>query len=241
MIGLAGGFLFVPILILIFQLPAQNAIAVSLVAITGTTISATLGYIRQKKVNFKLGLLYDILDIPGVVLGAYLTTLLPSNILTVICGVFLVIISLLLTKRSIFFWNNKQSEKVRQKEFHYSKRSIPAILTSSLLGGFITGLSGLGGGITDTSTMILLGVPSHIAVASSEFAMALTNSVGVIAHGVLNNILLDYAFPLTIGTIIGAQMGCLLCKRVKASFIKKVIALITFVVGLRLIFSLFVI
>ncbi|MDI6825626.1 MAG: sulfite exporter TauE/SafE family protein [Candidatus Aenigmarchaeota archaeon] len=103
MIGLTGGFLFVPILILIFQLPAQNAIAISLVAITGTTVSATLGYMRQRRVDLKLGLLYDILDVPGVVLGAYLTTLLPSSILTAICGVFLIIISVLSVRRSIFF------------------------------------------------------------------------------------------------------------------------------------------
>lgn len=240
MIGLAGGFLFVPILILIFQLPAQNAIAVSLFAITGTTVSATLGYIRQKKVDFKLGLLYDILDVPGVILGAYLTTLLPSNILTVICGIFLVMFSVLMMKKSIS-WNNKQLKKVHPKKFQYSIHTLISILTSSFLGGFMTGLVGLGGGITDTSTMLLLGISPHIAVASSEFAMALTNVVGVITHGFLNNILLEYALPLTIGTIIGAQVGCLMCKRVKASFIRKVIVLITFVVGLRLIFSLFII
>jgi len=241
MIGLAGGFLFVPILILIFQLPAQNAVAISLVAITGTTVSATLGYIRQKKVNFKLGLLYDILDIPGIILGAYLTTLLSSEILTVICGIFLIMVSVLLMRKSIFFWNNKKINKIKPRKFQHSKLTIISILISSLLGGFITGLTGMGGGITDTSTMILLGISPHIAVASSEFAMALTNVFGVIAHGFLDNILLEFAVPLVIGTVIGAQVGCLLCKRIKADFIRKIIILITFVVGLRLIFSLFII
>ena len=48
-IGLGGGFLIVPILILIFGLPTKNAIAISLVAICGTTISATIGYFKQKR------------------------------------------------------------------------------------------------------------------------------------------------------------------------------------------------
>jgi uncharacterized membrane protein YfcA len=34
------------------------------------------------------------------------------------------------------------------------------------------------GGITDTTTMMLLGIPAHIAIASSDFAMAHTNGTG---------------------------------------------------------------
>jgi len=39
--------------------------------------------------------------------------------------------------------------------------------------------------------MILLGIPTHIAVASSEFAMAITNGVGVVTHGLLNNLSIE--------------------------------------------------
>jgi hypothetical protein len=232
MIGLGGGFLLVPILILILKLPARNAIAVSLVAITGTTVSATLGYIKQKKVDYKLGLMYDILDVPGVILGAYVTTLLDSNVLASICGIFLVFLSITLARGGI------RKKKAQIKNFQYSKRKTLSILVSSFFGGFMTGLSGLGGGVTDTSTMILLGVPPHVAVASSEFAMAVTNGFGVIAHGILDNILLEYALPLTLGTIIGAQVGCLFCKRIKANVIRKVLSALVFIIGLRLIFSL---
>ena len=59
--------------------------------------------------------------------------------------------------------------------------------------------------------MILLGVPPHIACASSEFAMAVTNGVGVVAHGLLNNILVEYALPVTIGTVIGGSGGLFAC------------------------------
>ena len=77
MVGLGGGIIIVPALIVLFQIPTQNAIAISLVAILGTTVSATIGYVRTKQIDYRLGLLYDILDIPGIILGAYLTTFLP--------------------------------------------------------------------------------------------------------------------------------------------------------------------
>jgi len=81
----------VPILILAFQRSAQNAVAVSLVAMCGTTVSAAIGYLRQRRVDYKLAILYDVLDVPGVVIGAYLTTFFQSKVLTGLCGFFIMI------------------------------------------------------------------------------------------------------------------------------------------------------
>jgi len=252
MVGLGGGFIIVPTLIL-FGLPAKKAVAVSLVAMCGTTFSAAFGYIRQRRVDYKLSLLYDVLDVPGVVSGAYITTILPKDVLVGICGFFIIFISLLLVRnRGVTSstarsketnvtgkgWRRKMSDSSNQV-FEYAIRWPSLALISSFTGGLVTGLAGLGGGITDTTTMILLGVPPHIAVASSEFAMALTNGTGVIAHGILHNILLEYAFPLTVGTIIGAQIGCSLTKRIKGKALRRILCAIAFLLGLRLILMLF--
>ena len=249
MIGLGGGIIIVPALIVLFQIPAQNAIAISLLAILGTTVSATIGYIRVKQVDFRLGLLYDILDVPGIVLGAYMTTFLPANILAGICGVFILFITIFLlrSKRKpespitipgeseTREWNRTIIDH-RGRAVSYALRSPFLALSSSFVGGLITGLAGLGGGITDVSSMILLGIPTHIAVASAEFAMAITNGVGVVTHGLLNNLLLEYAIPITIGTIIGAQIGCDLSKRVKGKTIRNLLAVIAILSALRLIY-----
>lgn len=242
-VGFGGGFLIVPALILIFNLPGKNVIGISVFAISGTAISATIGYLKQKRIDFKLGLFYNILDFPGVVLGAYLTTILPSNFLKAFAGALVMIIAFLL------FRNKKESLEEKGLEdkkwwerklidssgmtFKYSLKSPILALTSSFLGGFITGLSGLGGGITDTSTMIILGTPSHIAVATSEFGMALSNLIGVLSHGFLRNILFRYAIPLTIGTLLGAQIGCKLAQKMNKRLLMKIIAVISFLIGLK--------
>ncbi len=251
MVGLGGGLLIVPVLILLFGLPAQNAVAISLMAMVGTTLSAFIGYMKQGRVDFKLGVLYDVLDVPGVVAGAYLTTILPKDFLVGLCGFFIMSISLLLirNRRSAASSNNNKQSTVegwkRRKTdssnqiFEYAIRKPSFALISSFMSGLVGGLAGLGGGITDTTTMILLGVPPHIAVATSEFAMALTNGVGVVAHGILQNILWDYAVPLTVGTFLGAQIGVLVSKRVKGQNLIKALSAIAFILGLRLILLLF--
>jgi uncharacterized protein len=253
MVGLGGGIIIVPALIMLFQIPTKNAIAISLVAILGTTVSSTIGYIRHKQVDYKLGLLYDILDVPGIILGAYITTFLPENILAGICGAFILFITIILlrSKRKPecacepIPGESGTREWIRNGIDHKGRAVTYAIsnpllaLTSSFVGGLITGLAGLGGGITDVSSMILLGIPTHIAVATSEFAMAITNGVGVVTHGLLNNLLLEYAIPITIGTVIGAQIGCVLAKRVKGKTIRNLIAVIAILSALRLIYFFF--
>ena len=250
MCGLGGGFILVPTLILVFNLSPQNAIAISLVAMCGTTVSATICYIRQRRVDYKLALLYDIFDIPGVVVGAYLTTVLPKNLLIGLCGFLILFLSLLMLRAlrakatsnaeaeaCSVGWNRKVSDSMN-KVFEYRIRRPGLIVVSSLLSGLVTGLVGLGGGITDTTTMMLLGIPSHIAVASSEFAMALTNGAGVITHGFLQNIHLGYAVPITIGTILGAQVGVLLAKRTKQRTLKLILSVVALLFSVRLILDL---
>lgn len=156
LVGLGGGFIIVPVLILVFQLPVNNAVAISLVAILGTTFSSTLGFIRQKRVDFKLGLLYDILDVPGIALGAYLTTILPSNFLVVLCGIFIVIISVFVIKNKQKLPSCGETEASGKpktiktdsqgKTFKYALRSPHLALASSFLGGLVTGLVGVGMG-----------------------------------------------------------------------------------------------
>jgi uncharacterized membrane protein YfcA len=256
MCGLGGGFILVPTLILVLGLPPQSAVAISIVAMLGTTVSATVGYLKQKRVDFKLATLYDILDIPGVIIGAYLTTILPKNVLIGICGVFIFALSVLMLRNirksastctnanvpqdsSCSGWGRKVCDSANQV-FEYKIRQPVLVLLSSLMGGLVTGLAGLGGGITDTTTMILLGVPSHIAVASSEFAMALTNGAGMITHGLLHNIPVDYALPITIGTIVGAQVGVLVAKRANQKTLKTVLALFSLLLSVRLIIDVLV-
>lgn len=253
--GVGGGFLIMPVLIFFFGLPAQNAVAVSIAAILGTTISSSVVYLKQKRVDFFLALLYDVFDVPGVIVGAYLASLITSNMLTGLVGVFIISLSILLiirkepvldkpkisnTKGSIQNkgWKRKKTDS-NNKTFSYKIKRPALIFLSSFTGGLATGFAGLGGGITDTSTMILLGIPAHIAVASSEFAMALTNGAGLLAHGILDNLLIEYAIPLTIGTIVGAQIGAVLGKHVKGATIRKVLIVLACIAGIRLLLSAF--
>jgi uncharacterized membrane protein YfcA len=68
--------------------------------------------------------------------------------------------------------------------------------------------------------------------------MALTNGAGVITHGFLQNIHIGYAIPITIGTIIGAQIGVLVAKRTNQKTLKMLLSVVSLLFSIRLILSL---
>jgi uncharacterized membrane protein YfcA len=232
MVGLGGGVFIVPVLVLAFGLPAQNAVGISLMTMTFTTISAAIAYARQGKINYRVGILLDVLDVPGAVLGAYLTTLLPSRWLAGLFGILLFIISIyMIRKREI-----SGGARADPKFLGLSKRVIYLCLMASFASGVVAGMFGAGGGTVDETVMILaLGMPAHMAAGTSVFGMALTNTAAAIPHGALGNILPEYAIPLIIGAVFGAQLGPRLSKRVKGPTLRKILGLVFIIIGLRMI------
>ena len=52
-----------------------------------------------------------------------------------------------------------------------------------------------------------------VMMYNSGSGLAVTNGAGVATHSLLNNVLVEYALPITIGTVIGVQIGCSLAAR----------------------------
>jgi uncharacterized membrane protein YfcA len=57
----------------------------------------------------------------------------------------------------------------------------------------------------------------------------------VLSHGLFHAIPLDYALPLTIGTIIGAQFGVRIAKRTKQKTLKMILSFVALLFSIRLI------
>lgn len=245
MIGLGGGFLIVPTLVLVFYLPTQKAVGTSLMTITFTTLSATLAYALQRRIDYKLGLWLDLLDIPGVIAGAYITTLLTSKVLASLFGIFLMAVAFYVIRQK----NMEETPGTRMpstgwkrelidssgKKFDYIVRRPLFGLVSSFTGGFVAGMFGVGGGLVDTAAMILvLGIPTHIAIATSMFGMTITAVAGMIAQGAFGNIAYDYAIPLIIGVVCGAQVGSLIAKRLESRTLRNIFSVAMILIGLRM-------
>jgi hypothetical protein len=243
LIGAGGGFIHVPVLIIFYGFSPQHAIGTSMAVVMLNAISGTFAYIAQKRIDYEIGLKYAVAASPGVFIGAML-----SRFFSV--GSFSFIFSLLLIILSYYLFSEKEFLIVRTKvaqapetrhlkdatgeEFSYAPDMSVGFFASILIGIF-SGLFGIGGGIIHVPLMYsALGIPVHIATATSHFILAITSVIGCFLFIGLGYADLDYAVLLGIGTIIGASVGARLSLKTHPSIIKKIIALCLVLLAVRL-------
>jgi uncharacterized membrane protein YfcA len=235
MAGVGGGAFIVPLLTLAFAFPPDHAIGTSLTVIVFTAVAATLGYSRQRRIYYKTGLLLAVLTVPGAVLGAYLTVILPASLLGLIFGVFLVLVAVQmiagggLGKRGAGLVNS-------EAELFASKKRLAGGVLLAFFGGLASGLLGIGGGalIVPIMALVLL-MPIHVAVATSMFTMILTSLSGVAQHYALGNVNLEFALLIAVGSVLGAQLGAYTSKKVSGKNLHRIFAVVLIIVSVQMI------
>jgi uncharacterized membrane protein YfcA len=247
LIGVGGGFIIVPLLILIYNFEPKIAVGTSLMTVFLNSFSGSLAYIKQKRVDFKTGFLFALSTIPGAFLGAYIVNYIKSNLFKAIFSLILIFLSLqLIIKPWKKFSNLKINGNYHRKIvngkgniYEYSISLTKGLLISFCV-GFVSSIFGVGGGIIHVPAMILLlGFPTHIATATSHFILIFTSITGVLTHASLSNVKLNFAIPIGFGVIIGAQIGAFLSKKVKGKFIEKILGLTLLMLAIRLMLEAF--
>jgi hypothetical protein len=255
LLGVGGGIVVVPILILAFDLQAQQAVGTSLVMIIFTALSATFAYSRQKRLDWKVGIMGALVTVPGAAIGAYMTQFLSSTSLTILFGVFLLFIAASMFRRSYTTTDRDKEPRVKAESkatrgiwnrkmidaygniFQYDA-SIYRGLALLFLGGVASGFFGIGGGLIVVPILSsIVGLPMHIAVATSMLTMIFTSISGASTHIMLGHVLLEYAAPLLIGIVIGAQLGARTAKHLKSVSLERVFALVVLGFGILLILT----
>lgn len=251
LIGAGGGFILVPVLLIIYPDKSPETItSISLAVVFFNALSGTSAYAKMKKIDYKSGLMFASAGIPGSLIGAVVTAYLPRQLFDLFFGVLMVSVSTFLAVRAIRQRKgiegaaaSKTGRLVRSItdvdgiKYVFSYNPAAGILLSVLI-GFLSSMMGIGGGIIHVPVMInLLNFPVHIATATSHFMLVIMSFTGSVVHAV-DGVLFKGLFQiagLSAGVIFGAQLGARWSKKVKGSFIVLGLACALGMVGLRLI------
>jgi len=227
LVGIGGGVFFVPILYFIFHLEIHECVGTSLFAILFLSSSAFLQYSKQKKVNYKIALLLEVPTATGAYLASLATANLPAFLIRALYALVLYVIALSLL-RSV-----KQGKSVEETvETAVPTRRILFGMLISFLVGLIAGTTGISGGVVKTPIMIIvLGLPTKIAVGTSSLMVFFTSLAGVLGHMQAGQIRYSYGFLLGMSAAIGAQVGTRLSRRTKGKTIRLILAIILIIVA----------
>lgn len=99
-VGVGGGFMIIPALVLLGGIPMKEAIGTSLLIISFNSATGFLGYLNQVNINWNLTLTFTAMAILGVIWGAYFSSKIQGAKLQKAFGYFLIAIAVfILIKR----------------------------------------------------------------------------------------------------------------------------------------------
>jgi uncharacterized membrane protein YfcA len=242
MIGIGGGVLLVPIMILMGISP-HNAIAISIGAVALTSFSAFTEYFKQKTVDLKLALFLAAFSVPGAFLGVYLNSLTPPELLTQLFSGLLFVVAILLWKRDylegrIPMGSLEMDRCLTTRSGKKYEYKVPVLLMApvSVAAGLLAGFFGIGGGVLKVPAMILSGIPTHISVATSTSLVSLNSTTALISHGAFGNELI-YLLFIAPTLIVGAQIGARLSKKMKGRELAKFFSILMIVFSVALLLN----
>lgn len=250
LLGVGGGVIVVPLLVLAFNLDTRIAIGTSLLMITFTALSGTYAYYLQRRIDWKVGIITALFTVPGASLGAYATKFFSSKSLALIFGGVLCLVAVALLRRSYGGSGERKNPGVGRgggwkrrlvdrsgTVFEYDARVYSALILF-FVGGFASGFLGIGGGLIVVPLLtVYVGLPIHLAVATSMLAMIFTSISGVSTHILLGDVNFEYAIPLVIGILAGTQLGARTAKRLRSVSLERVFAFAMIVIGILLILT----
>lgn len=249
LVGIGGGLIIVPVLAAL-GVDLHAAIGVSLLGIIATSAAGSAAYLETGLVDRRLGLGLLVATASGGMLGAYVAGLLPARVLSLVFGLLLAAVAVrMVTARDVTvaaaadidappgggrlegsFIEPTSGERI---SFRASRLRLAAAV--SLLGGGISGLLGVGGGVINVPAMnMLMGVPIRVATATSTYMLGATAAAGAVLYLARGEVDPLFAAPVVLGTFIGARAGSRLAHRVAQRRLQVVFAAVAAVFALQM-------
>ncbi|MDD2715871.1 MAG: sulfite exporter TauE/SafE family protein [Candidatus Wallbacteria bacterium] len=249
LIGVGGGFILMPVLIFLY--PDQNPeflTSISLAVVFFNSLSGSFAYARMGKIDYKSSLLFSMTTVPGAILGAFTTAYIPRRLFNIVFGVLMILASVFLA-----FNREKKAGKgppagktifrqiIDRDGNNYNYSFNPALgMQFGFFVGYLSSLLGIGGGIIHVPLLIYcLNFPVHIATATSHFILVIVALTGTIVHIARGAFVhgAQMTAAISLGVVIGAQLGAGLSRRVQGKWIVLCLAMALAMVGLRIIFT----
>ena len=249
-VGVGGGFLLVPALLFIFpDADPATITSISLTAVFFNAVSASIGYRRRHIQDFRTAAILIAIAVPAAITGALVNRLTGRGSFEVIFGVVLIMGAIYLVSRSLLR-SRPQEPATRghahvvvetSGRVHEYRVNEPLTATVAPVAGFFAGFFGIGGGIINVPIMlILLRIPSAVAVATSQLELAFGAAAALMVHIALDageSELWLRAGITGAGALVGAQIGVRLAPRVGGRLVLGVIGAGLMFAGLQLLIS----
>ena len=261
MFGVGGGFLMTPLLVLL-GIPPAVAVASEANHIVGSSLAGTIGHLKRKAVDIRMGNVLLAGGILGSFFGIYIFNSLKQIglvdlLITASYFLFLTGIGAFMLYESLdslgYFGHKKRNRiyhhswimglpiKVRFRRSGLYISLIPPYIIGFVVGIF-SSIMGVGGGFIIIPAMIyILRMPTNIVVGTSLYQIIFITSFVTILHASTNqSVDIVLALILLLGGAIGAQIGVRLSSKLNGAWLRIALSILVLGVGIIMATELFI-
>ncbi len=256
--GVGGGFLMTPLL-LFLGIPPVVAVGTEAPHVLASSVSGVIAHWRKKSVDFKMGFFLLTGGVIGSTIGVNIFKILRSYgqidiVIQILFVLFLGIIgfsmafesarttiksyrttSSIRTKLHQHSWIHGLPFKVRFRRSKLYISAIPPIIIG-LIVGILSAMMGVGGGFIIIPAMVyILGMPTSVVVGTSLFQIIFVTANSTFFQAYLNQTVdIVLAALMILGGVIGAQIGVRIGSKLKAEYLRGLLAILVLAVCAKL-------
>ncbi len=252
LIGLGGGVIMIPTLVLL-GVPVKFAIAASMITIIATSSGSASSYVRDRITNIRVAMYLEIFTIVGAIVGASITSIIAPRLLYFFFSGFLIMSFFGIRQHlgeevltgavqdKLARWLGLEGsyyDKKLQSEVSY-KITRPALGgVGMFVAGIAAGMLGIGAGAFKVSIHeLIMRMPTKVSTTTSNFIIGMTALAGASVYFFSGLFYFNLAAPMMIGTTVGASIGARLLNRMKSTSLRKVFLVVVALLILQMLYS----
>lgn len=254
LLGLGGGIVIIPILVLAMKVPMHTAVATSLLCVIATSSAAASRNVRNGLANVRLGMTLEIATVLGAIIGSSVAGYLSARTLMLIFGVAMLLMAPAMFRgvddderaedvegddiRSEFSasFDGAYYDAARSRQVEYRVSRLPVAVGISSFAGTLSGLLGVGGGIIKVPVLTMFcDVPMKAAAATSNFMIGVTAVASAVIYYGRGEVAPAISAASVLGVFAGSRLGTMLAPRIHGDHLRRLFAGVMVIVALQLI------
>lgn len=261
-LGIGGGVLLIPVLVIGLGLPIHDAVGTSIISVIATSTAVASTNVERGTANMRLGMTLEIATAMGAIAGGLTAGLLSPHVLE---GLFAAV----LVPTAVLMWrgrteplaigsdaarppdNNRHADNDHELGrlgaayrdtaagglVRYRVEHLPIGLAVSLVAGNLSGLLGIGGGVFKVPALHLLcRVPVKAAAATSNFMIGVTAVASAFLYYRRGEVRPALTAAVVLGVLAGSAIGSVLNQYLAGKAIKRLFAVLIVAVAVQMLY-----
>ncbi len=225
--GVGAAIILIPILVS-FGIPINVAKPVGLFYNTVSLTGASISNIKNKRLDFKVGIPIIIFSFLFAIVGAYISQYIPKNTILILFIVFLFFSGFM------FLFH-----KIKQQSTYRSDTPYLPLSAIGAFAGLLSGMLGIGGGGIISPLMLMLGFNPKKIAAITAFVVPFSSFSGFLTYWSMGSVDWKLIAIVSVAGIVGATLGTMFMhKKMNPKAVKRILAIILLFMAVKLIWNI---